>query len=1576
MATRMSPLASSCGPLPVPISASQTTQQRTTTDNIDQNPPPAYGEFAFHLAGGTRASQASRPSSILSESSPSSVRDSASTSSLGGRGPPAAPINPLPPLTPVLAPASAPQMPPSSSSQLSQSEQFLLEIDQDLTKVNSLLSEISTLTSEQASVLSSAITPAATFRELNAMELYHQRPQKCLSGLAKERQRLLKARQTMRVQWINVQAQADRQRESRTTATAAIAASGSHPPNHSSEAHNDDSGPLSSASVALTVALHEASTERLAEIKLLDNAITETRNTIRSLNVRYQDNGVPKDLLSTKTNYHLYQFDRSKVVKALHEELETYRNYRLELLKTHQKLHVQGLVAQMQCLAGVVSSNGSSMSTSIEQGFGSSSGSAVTSEPLLTESSAVGGPISVKGGRGRPRKSAIVGSGTGTTRGVVGNRNGKHKADTYTDTVDISNSSHFDLRTNLTTNNANSTNDTNDASNNNNNIILNANSSNHTDFYSVLGADRVEPFYVEGSLYGYEDGIRAGSPPRDETATTDPLDETGPRELNESNYPLNFFYERYFEQFPMDDTTLDTSSSYSSSAEDDSENDNSAIISPESDRVQRLKRKIRKDQHTSLRCAPRSRLSLRTTVSRLHVDDTGDTEDEDEHGIDVQLLGDNQGRLMTDSGTPKRWAGEAYDDYVERVRWDQEFYVKLEQHLQKVRVSEPARAKLTELETHVIRLEHEATRAVKMTAELRIQQHAPGTRAAYDQFHRHWRRWCKRKKYRLPGTKKVDFRVFHNKFILYMREGTHMEGYDGDGDRAAAILPFFATSRIQVSETITGRRSKAVMRKIRILPSVSTLRQYVNGVNDLRTTQGTTGVLDITRDPDLRSGALSAIIGAFKTRVAGDPRTDSKKYTTINHADGNELIKLRDLMRAAWVNRYLKQGEKPSRNLPQKLTSLRERLLISWKHIMMMGEENIRFAKLPHINIHSFANRTGSSTGPRPSTFAIVLLMTQGKGGCTYGVTVRNTEVNLCPIGSLAFYLFYLWSEVGEPPEFMEDDWHEDYLVHGAGKKTTQLSPSAHLDGMARLFKATGIVTNQPTHYFRGLGLNHVRDASATIADIQQHGGWFRDQSRFTTHYLHPLPKGVAFAMAGSVQPDYYIGPYHSDWLHWIRNIMEGKNEFEGRSTTTRMPIPDESDRSGVLRLKFLILLVHLRKILLQDAAALQATQDDNARYSEHHIFQLPVFKSTEFAVFKQQLVANMSTLAPPQSDSLRQNAPAFEAEFRLSNSTIATGLDQLKIQIDRTMEDCTKSFQEMLHKTETNIPNTIKNVSALHTADLAATFSNEQEIRAQAVLDVLGSLLSQVPDLIRERIMALKQVSGSTTGSVTSMRNIQVDLRHLRPPPTSSTTAGTGVDLDQRGDLGLDEDSPDVMAPGETHRNSPERQENLPTLSPEIQSTLPSTQRTFISTQHHPPVHSSAQGTQASDQPSLPTQSSTQGTPLVSTHLPAPSTQPAPAAIRPQLQVTPCSIVPQKLEEQLDILAAEVAGSRSVLEVDVSEGFTYEMIPRGRPLADHWEEWFYVILPIRPGDMSIIPNHPIPTTFYGHIRKVSCVGF
>ncbi|KAF9167117.1 hypothetical protein BGX20_011699, partial [Mortierella sp. AD010] len=682
-----------------------------------------------------------------------------------------------------------------------------------------------------------------------------------------------------------------------------------------------------------------------------------------------------------------------------------------------------------------------------------------TFAPATGESSTAASTVVKK--RGRPR-----GSTTATT--AINGRKGKQKA-THDDGIFCNHIADDDIA--QTFNTSNSTNDIainspidnspinespdniaiSDPANSNANAINgiadnNAVTVSQTDLYSVLGPGRIDQFYTDGCLFGYDpdylgepssgnvqgwlpgekekealivdeqdeqdeklladEGNFSGPIPEEGDREEEVVEEEyhgGPKPFNESNYPLHFFYERYFAQFPMDNTTEDTDSDYSNSSddeEDEEDEENSTEVTHTYTSIMTGKRKLRKRTQP---LAKRSRLDQRTTARPRQVEDVESVEDmEGADGVEeLQRFQDQE--QLTPKTTLMQRLGETYEKFLQRKRLDQEFEAMKVNFLKKAKESNPNKVRLTKKELDIIHLKRKEKIALYESPDLRIQQHTRGTRAVYGRFHRHWRRWCKRKGYRMEGTRKVDFRVEYEKFFLWLREGTAVEGYDGGGDRKMAVLPFFSRKFVQVSKINVNGKGRAVSRRVRYLPSMSILLQHISGVNDLRMSQGNSGILkDVGgRVRAIRGAAVDAITNAYKTRIADNPRTESKKYATIKHADGKELDKLHDMMKAAWTDGYCKDGIKNGKDPPHKLTSLRTCLIVSWKHFMMMRGENIRMAKLPHINFHHFANLTGAITGPRPSTFAIVLIMPQEEtlrhGGCAYGVAVRNSEVEICP---------------------------------------------------------------------------------------------------------------------------------------------------------------------------------------------------------------------------------------------------------------------------------------------------------------------------------------------------------------------------------------------------------------------------------------------------------------------------------------------------------------------------------------------------------------------------------------------------
>ncbi|KAF9176655.1 hypothetical protein BGZ51_009875, partial [Haplosporangium sp. Z 767] len=120
------------------------------------------------------------------------------------------------------------------------------------------------------------------------------------------------------------------------------------------------------------------------------------------------------------------------------------------------------------------------------------------------------------------------------------------------------------------------------------------------------------------------------------------------------------------------------------------------------------------------------------------------------------------------------------------------------------------------------------------------------------------------------------------------------------------------------------------------------------------------------------------------------------------------------LMKSFWTRSYVQRDK----NRRRRLLGLRDQLNLSWTHFMMCRDEIMHMALLQDLNYHAF--EFSDATGQ--FTLGAVLTMLQGEMNTErkllYGVAVRNKSVEICPVGSLAVYLFELLRITGSVHTF------------------------------------------------------------------------------------------------------------------------------------------------------------------------------------------------------------------------------------------------------------------------------------------------------------------------------------------------------------------------------------------------------------------------------------------------------------------------------------------------------------------------------------------------------------------------------
>ncbi|KAF9367984.1 hypothetical protein BGX21_006915, partial [Mortierella sp. AD011] len=115
----------------------------------------------------------------------------------------------------------------------------------------------------------------------------------------------------------------------------------------------------------------------------------------------------------------------------------------------------------------------------------------------------------------------------------------------------------------------------------------------------------------------------------------------------------------------------------------------------------------------------------------------------------------------------------------------------------------------------------------------------------------------------------------------------------------------------------------------------------------------------------------------------------------------------------------------------------------------------------------------------------------------------------------------------------------------------------------------------------------------------------------------------------------------------------------------------DEDENSDIIVQRHLILLAHLRRVILLDAATLVAESENDWQcpYGEHHIFQDPVFKFQLFYDFKEQLLEQMASAASPHS---AHSENLFESAMEKMDQVFGVMTSKLK-----TVDEKIKSLKE-----------------------------------------------------------------------------------------------------------------------------------------------------------------------------------------------------------------------------------------------------------------------------------------------------------
>ena len=312
--------------------------------------------------------------------------------------------------------------------------------------------------------------------------------------------------------------------------------------------------------------------------------------------------------------------------------------------------------------------------------------------------------------------------------------------------------------------------------------------------------------------------------------------------------------------------------------------------------------------------------------------------------------------------------------------------------------------------------------------------------------------------------------------------------------------------------------------------------------------------------------------------------------------DGYTMTDLANIVRRCWT-----VADPPSTATSQTIeASFRTAVDFLLSHNMLLRGENRRTMQLADLFVLPLANE-----GPTACA-AMMMIISNGKtnylGKLEYGTVVRHRDPLLCTLGHTAFYLFYRWDCVREPPPRFQrrQQWYDLHLIKGH-TPTSGISYGVQLEWINRIFKAANVGSIKKTHAGRARGAQYAELAGVSEAQIRRAGRWNSDA--LTNCYLSNIPLEFVRSMAGfppAQAGNYYlprakihppeslvhaVWPWVDQWQTWFRTKH---GEIPERPLASYDQIclepgaeehPEDLAAQGFLRL-----LVELRVIFLQDS--------------------------------------------------------------------------------------------------------------------------------------------------------------------------------------------------------------------------------------------------------------------------------------------------------------------------------------------------------------------------------------------------------
>ncbi|KAE8266440.1 hypothetical protein A4X09_0g5909 [Tilletia walkeri] len=425
----------------------------------------------------------------------------------------------------------------------------------------------------------------------------------------------------------------------------------------------------------------------------------------------------------------------------------------------------------------------------------------------------------------------------------------------------------------------------------------------------------------------------------------------------------------------------------------------------------------------------------------------------------------------------------------------------------------------------------------------------------------------------------------------------------------------------------------------------TSLKAYASAIIDPYTQQANARV---NAAPHPRSAAVKQLIETARKQQQGKDRREYKDRAHGTHLDGYDRDEMRKLS-AYFFERDTEIG-------------MRDRAALFLCHFALLRGDNCRALEFP--DLHHLELRDEGFT----PCFAVVLILRQGKtnkfGHLEFGSFIRAADVELCPVGALALYLFSRFQLSREPfPDFSSSSaWYDRKVIKSPSSLVAQLEYRTHSSAVKQAFKACNIVSTAATHSSRKSGAQMAEADGAPEAAVRRAGRW--NQQTMESCFLSKIPRQVLRAHAGfsteggtfhlpraQQVPEALLDLVFPQAKDWLRQLEAGKQDNNG-------PVDKSIAARGFLRL-----LLQLREVVCQDAVALRQ------KFPSSYLWNAAVFASPQLLAFEKSFLQTLQTQERPAEQQLRVALPLLADKITNSHNSLlqmvqeqsATLRDQLR---------------------------------------------------------------------------------------------------------------------------------------------------------------------------------------------------------------------------------------------------------------------------------------------------------------------------